>query len=329
MIADHADTRAQARDWLLRMSSGEAGEADYAALRAWLEASPEHARAFESVCRLWGELDLAREAVLRTERAATGEPAPPPEQRLPVQRWRWALAASVVLALLFAGAAQLFTDPTTTAPGEPAYYSTDRGEIRSIELADGSTVTLGAHSRVTVRYAPAQRRLALLRGEAFFDVASDPRRPFTVSAGGVSARALGTAFNVSLGEDAVRVAVAHGRVAIQREDPHSALELAAGQASGYRDDGSALALTSLAGTGAAPWREGRRDYFREPLRQLVADLNRYSDTPIYIASSQLGKQSITASFDHFGDVDAVLRDVEDALPARVVHTASGIHIRVR
>ena len=60
--------RQEARDWLLRMSSGLAGEADHAALRKWLEASPAHQRAFADLCQLWGELDLAREAMLDESR---------------------------------------------------------------------------------------------------------------------------------------------------------------------------------------------------------------------------------------------------------------------
>ncbi|OYW27819.1 MAG: hypothetical protein B7Z44_10755, partial [Caulobacter sp. 12-67-6] len=170
-----------AADWFVRLQ-GDAALEDWTAFQAWLEADPAHAAAYDAIEALWVELDDApanddlpcQEAPAR----AVADNVSPFQRRAerPSRRWVWAAGATAAAAaaLVLAVLPQL-TRPTFTD------YSTRRGEIREIALADGSRLTLGSATVVRVHLGRAQRDVTLVDGEARFDVAHLPTRPFVVS----------------------------------------------------------------------------------------------------------------------------------------------------
>jgi len=101
-------------------------------------------------------------------------------------------------------------------------YATAKGERRSVRLEDGSLIVLNAASKVRVRYSRGRRDIALLRGEALFDVAKDAARPFVVRSEGLDVRAVGTSFSVSrLRGRPLEVYVAAGFVDVAADAPRS------------------------------------------------------------------------------------------------------------
>src|SRR5262249_36488345 len=86
-------------------------------------------------------------------------------------------------------------------------YKTKVGEIRRVPLSDGSAVTVNSSTDLKVRMEKRSRQIELERGEAWFEVAKDAKRPFVVIAGRVKARAIGTAFSVRRREAGVEVMV--------------------------------------------------------------------------------------------------------------------------
>ena len=91
-------------------------------------------------------------------------------------------------------------------------YTTGVGEQKTIQLADNSVVQLNTNSRLEVDYSSDLRRLSLTQGEAHFDVAHNPQRPFEVLAGQGLVRAIGTAFTVHIRKIDVEVIVTEGTV---------------------------------------------------------------------------------------------------------------------
>ena len=90
------------------------------------------------------------------------------------------------------------------------------GQQRSVTLADESVVTLNTNSIIETRLAADVRSVYLRKGEVYFAVAHDQARPFYVHAGDALVRAVGTAFDVRVRDDArVEVIVAEGRVEVQ------------------------------------------------------------------------------------------------------------------
>jgi transmembrane sensor len=239
-------------------------DADWDAFTLWLEADPEHRRAYDEVALL--DDTIARHrlrlgAVLPPE---TGDAAEPRRQPRRIIGWAAVPAAAALVFVL------LPTLRQAAPPPQAAIYATGRGEVRDIALADGVHVALAPRSRL--RLAAADR--LVLDGAATFDVAHRPGRRLVVQAGGVSVQDIGTRFEIVSGPDAVRVGVSEGRIAASfagrppvQVDAGKALTIANGQTAEVRPMGEGQ---------FASWRQGRLVYDDAPLSLVAADLSRYS-----------------------------------------------------
>lgn len=293
--------RATAADWFTRLQEEGATESDFQQWQHWLKASPDHQRAFHDVERAWRLIADVKPvpwaSVSELERDRAGF--------MP----RWAVAAAVLLVVCTGVLAWRMLGPSRTGG-----YETVTAEQRSVLLADGSRVTLAAKSRVTPNLAERERRIVLNFGEAFFEVAPDPRRPFTVVARGLDIRALGTAFNVRAGESGVYVGVEEGRIAVSTSEGRQ-MVLGAGEqvtlSAGGRPQRREGAPAQI-----ATWRQGRLEYRREELSQIVEDLNRYTDRAIVLDDDSVGALRYTGTVlpDH---LDEWLAGIDGVLPVEV------------
>ncbi len=171
-------------------------------------------------------------------------------------------------------------------------YETETGQQREIAMSDGSHILLGARSSITTEWSEKRRTVVLQRGEALFQVARDNRRPFMVWAGSGCIQAIGTSFNVLRQADRVVVTVSEGAVVVapreratakSRAEPASSdnpstwlpASLKSGQVMSYQEDGTATAVAHADPRIATAWSSGRLQYLREPLRRVIADVNRY------------------------------------------------------
>jgi transmembrane sensor len=207
---------------------------------------------------------------------------------------------------------------------------TSAGETRDVSLDDGSTVTLGARSMISVRLGLHAREVTLDSGEAFFRVAKDPQRPFVVRVGQTTVAAIGTAFNIRRAAERVVVAVADG---IVRVDAPATLatapahaELGVGQQLSIdTTDGSSTMQVVDAGS-IAVWRDGLLQYRDEPLPSVIADVSRYYSHDIVIADRDVEKLRVTGTV-FADDVESWLLSLEAALPIRAIRTADGaVHL---
>jgi transmembrane sensor len=198
----------------------------------------------------------------------------------------------------------------------PARYSatvaTAVGEVRKLALPDGSTVVLNPDARLVVEFVAHERRIALGRGEAYFQVAKDPQRPFIVGVGSVAVRAVGTAFDVRRRADAVEVLVTEGKVRVDAaSDGHSLLAntgvdrpvLLAGQRvvvplaeSGMPGPAVPVAVTPSQISEALAWRERRLDFKATPLAEIVAEFNRYNEHKLVIVDPALADRRFGGTF---------------------------------
>jgi transmembrane sensor len=240
-------------------------------------------------------------------------------------------AAAVVAAITFTPVLQWLSFDST----EPVHViSTTSGEVKHIVLRDGSRVTLGAKTELSVNYGRCQRTIPLNSGEALFTVAHDPRCPFIVIAGGGAITALGTEFSVRRTLDRVTVQVAEGIVNVQPRDtlvsvpwprdpdiPHVAwsdAKLTQGQEVTYAGSQKRSAVASEDPNVATAWLDGRRVYRHEPLAYLVADISRYFDEPIEV-DHDVGELQFTGLV-YESQVKKFLSDLEIIFPVTVAHT---------
>lgn len=110
----------------------------------------------------------------------------------------YAIAASII-ACLFLGTTLWFYQKATTVPATATVYVVTNGrqQIETIHLSDGSSVVLGAGSKLTYpKEFTGKKRLVELQGQAFFEVAKNPQKPFIVKTSQMEVTAIGTAFEV-------------------------------------------------------------------------------------------------------------------------------------
>ena len=206
--ADQARIDAEAADWLVRHDDGALAQQERAAFDAWAASDPRRSRTFAAMSRTW------REAANLKHLAHLAEAAPPRRASrafrsvtpsLPSLR-ALALATAAVAVLAFIGSFMMeFLEG----------HATGVGQTRVLTLSDGSTVVLGARSRVVVRFTQRERLVRLTAGEALFEVRHNAARPFVVDAGDTVIRDVGTRFDVNRAGASVRVAVLEGEVEVR------------------------------------------------------------------------------------------------------------------
>jgi transmembrane sensor len=243
-----------------------------------------------------------------------------------------AVAATIVIAAGLGVRGERAREASRIAAGavDSSRFSTRPGQRATVTLTDGSTVTLGAESRLSVapRFGEG-RRVVVLEGDAFFDGARDTSAPFVVVANGAETRVLGTAFAVRGGRGApeVSVAVVRGRVGIGSGDQSRVLGVgdvgrtaADGTTRVRHDPLEVAALTS--------WKDGWLTLVDAPVDEAAAAIGRWYDLDVQVPDARLRARRISASF-HDEPAAAVLRSVGEVLDARVERTGNIVTIHSR
>lgn len=308
---------AAAAEWFARRDRGLSGS-EQAAYLAWLDESPRHGETIARLEQVWRTLNpVFAEAVARGGRADPDMLAPAKRRLVPI--WLPLLAAAAVAAFVF-------FRPHDAAPVSAVTPVAAQAIVHAaperLVLADGSTVDLRDSAKVEVQFTSTERRIRLIRGEAFFTVAKNPARPLIVSADHVTVRAVGTAFSVSLGASEVSVLVTEGRVGVNElassTDGNSAAAfepapLAAGQKgvislAAEPADSMAFSLKTSQLTPeqierALLWQGVRLEFADLPLSAIAAAFNRFNRTQLVIGDEPTAAIRMGGSFraDHVAD----------------------------
>lgn len=233
------------------------------------------------------------------------------------------IAAGILVAL---GAALAVFSPWPGDRALPTYF-TRVGEQQTIQLDDGSVITLNTGGHLVVDYRGPERRVLLERGEAYFEVADDPERFFAVDLGTHAVTVLGTAFNVRRDTEGYQVAVTEGEVALHEATADPFRSPGASWGSGARIKAGWVAELDTAGkqlTAFQPesmepyvgWRKGILSFAREPLYQVIQELNRYSRRKILIEDPSIQELSVFLTIS-IHDIDTGLRGLQQVLPIKV------------
>lgn len=291
--------RKEAAQWFARLNTKQVSAATLEAFRQWRKA-PGRRDAYAEIEAAWAQTAQAegQPQVQAALRSALEKTNPQPWAVTPRRRglaWGGLVAALGLIVVVG------IWRPAGPWPGfGHETYATAVGEQRSLRLADGSRVWLDTDTRLSIHLAASRRDVTLHRGQAMFDVARDPARPFTVRAGETSVRALGTRFDVRRSGDQVRVTLVEGKVQVAQ--PRSeALTLSPGQQVLAADTLGRPTQVDL--TSATSWTEGRIVFEAAPLHQAVAEVNRYSPRKIILDAPRAANDKVTGAFDS-GDLDA-------------------------
>ena len=321
---DDEDIDRIAAGWVARLDRGALTSEDDGALTAWLAADTRHSGAFARASAIFAYSERARALGAGFDPAGFRAVSTGAAPRRALTR-RWLLAGGAAAAAV-AGAGGLSYTYLLAAE-----YRTRRGEIRVIPLADGSVMTLNTASTVAVRLTPLRRGVRLLEGEALFDVAKDPERPFVATAGNVDVRAVGTSFAVrSIGTAPMEVLVREGTVDMLRQSstPVSPLRVpaftraVAVDAAGVSAQAIEVGIHPDALARQLSWREGMIAFEGISLGQVAEEFRRYSDARIVIDDPGVAALAVTGRFSAY-DPQGFARAVAASLGLQVGVTASG------
>ena len=330
----------QAAAWHARMAADDVTPQDWEDLRAWLEQHPAHRDTFESLERMSGALrSLGDEPMLQALHdsapniaAMSGDaeivPFRPGKARRTwaLQPRQMAIAASVLVALIVPLLYFMGDEQTTEATD----YETVVAERKSIDLEDGTSLTLNADSKVTVTVSEDERNVSLWRGDVFLDVAAETDRAFTVSVGDHRVIVVGTAFDIRYRDDPARVTVYEGQVrvvlAVEEQGPDSEVALSAGQQLILTAGAVPTKLGEDELEKSADWRNGWLHFEDSTLAEVVRELKPYLDKPIVLTSRRVGELAVGGSFN-VDDVDSMLTALETLLPIIVIRESDRVLIR--
>lgn len=323
--------REEAARWLIDLQSPDCR--DFDGLNAWLDRSPEHRRVWEETRLMWQALGAAplhykRISAPRSPTADKASPSSPHARKKAIKGFaRRMLVGGITSALLCFAA--LLVVPRLAIEWQ-ADYLTTTAETRSIALEDGSTVQLGASSAIRTDFSGGYRRVTLLEGEAFFDVAHDEARPFIVDASEVRIEVLGTAFDVRLGEGQTDIGLARGsiRASVHSGKTTATQTLSAGNLLIVDRQTGKMSVDQVSADDIGVWRAGRLLVANSTIGEVVAEIQRYHPAWILMPDRGLAASRVTGVYD-LSEPDKALRALVSAHGGKVRDISSAIRMITR
>ena len=276
----------EALAWVARLRSDRVTLQDKQAFALWLGASPGHRQSMDQALALWDDLGVVRKFAIehgQLQRAANGK--------------RWLAAAASIAACLVIAVA--LWAPFTGKPDD-IQLQTAKGERLEVDLPDGSIAELNTDTSLVVSYSDEQRHVALVRGEAWFKVQTEPGRPFHVDSGDARVTALGTAFNVYRHSGRTGITVTEGVVRVTElgetgTRAPSVEILSESQHLLTGRDGWSVSTPDMAQSQA--WRDGQLIAREMPLPELLAQLMRYESAKIVVTDPAIATLTVSGVFD--------------------------------
>ena len=315
----------EAAIWVMRLVEDSVSDKDQRDFSEWIAQSPQHRSAFEELWVFWtglecleqfndyAESDVALEAMHSEQKED--------RRRIPGPFVKWSLVASLAAVVGFV------TLQVLTGQGHQfeATYQTAVGEQEVIELPDGSSIVLNTNSQVEISYDRAYRHITLVKGEAYFDVAANPKKRFSVVTERGKVTATGTAFSVRLNKQELGVVVTEGSVFVEPASlsgnslrtpqqgqsrqglvrTQRSIEVLAGQSAIVKQGvGVASVEDERALERVRDWQDGELSFRGETLEQVVGEIGRYTNVRIEFGDDELRKQRIVAYYK-IGDIDRI------------------------
>lgn len=282
----------QAEHWVVRLASGAITPKEMATFEVWLAASPDHRTAFDRERSLWHSLESQEAAFASAPPAPQRLRSPRPSagrawvRRHPVRTALGTIAASLVLMMAAPDAMiRLHADAIA-----------DVGKTRTLALPDGSTAMLDSGAAVAVKFDKGERRIELLRGQAWFDVKHGDARPFRVAALDGVTEDIGTAFEVSQRDDIVHVGVTAGVVRVSSPEGGGGKIVRQLGRVRYARGGAVEDIEAGTATDIAAWRRGIIVIQNRPVGDAIAEVARYRPGMTFNMTDTSGTAPVSGVF---------------------------------
>jgi len=323
---------------LFRSVQGQTTLEEEEMISAWRRSSPENEAAWQ---QLAGLLSLTTKSysppdagdppdgptlIRRTEARPLLGPVIAPESAERTSRWkrRWMVVAGLAAALLLSvGTYRLTRQPGSTLSFGADEFVTGHADVATVHLRDGSVVRLAPRSKLRLT-GTGMERVMSLEGRGYFAVAKQPGKPFTVRTRSGDAVALGTRFEIDVGDRDLRLMVEEGRVALAAAGRQ--VEVRAGQMSTVVDGALARVSDVSDPKSLLNWMGNFLVFQATPLGLVAAELERHYGARVTLTGAGVRDQEVTATFND-KTLDEVVRIVCTVVGARCdVH---GVDVRIQ
>ena len=244
------------------------------------------------------------------------------------RRFRFLRVAAAVALLL---SAAWLVNSYFNAPNAPTLaqeFITPLGQTQSIELADGSTILLNADSKLFVKEGfNGEDRQVELQGQAYFQIAKNPNKPFIIQTGEVRTQVLGTAFSLKAYPDdpSVHIAVSEGKVKFFENESNS-IELTAEKAATFDRDDKAITATEFDAESSFSWKENRLSFSKTPFKEVVRTLERKYGVKIVDKTGDNFKELLSTSYESTTPLADILHELNLVYSLKITRKGEEIHI---
>jgi transmembrane sensor len=276
-------------------------------LNNWFEASANNRVEYEVYSKLWSDsLDSKSTMEVNVEGAfkrfknlpeVKSQMLPAKEKGthgLKVALSKWSIAAGLFVVVFLAY--YLINLVGNNQNHFLKYSSTDA----PLNLKDGSVVNLNLGAEISYPESfKAKVRKIKLTGEAFFDIAKDPQKPFIIETAGGEIKVLGTSFNIRdlSAEKTMEVFVLSGTVQFTYQEGAMAKTLNAGDKMVFNKSNHEISISRPSGQNDISWHSRKLEFIDVPLSKVVVDLARYFHAEITLSSPCLGLLRYTSPLD--------------------------------
>jgi|GEM_PF-130362 len=354
------DIERQAASWLGKLVSNPLSKEEITAFQTWCKINPCHYQTLLELADIWDELDsLSELAALmpidqafdeKSSIAVNGHAYANAIVNFLNSLWAPTVAILIITSVLFLRLDSIQPPSSLNSPT----LLTRVGEKRSVVLSDGSMVTLNTNTNLEMHFSTNERRLRLLRGEAHFEVAKDPQRPFIVDVDGTQVRALGTAFNIQKSLGLTEVIVTEGIIELDRTKPaifSDDTNISASTTVSLSEEnnqtknsegrtkarkikaGHLVTLTKNAETVGKieetqlekqlAWQDGRLLFSGETMIQVIREINRYSNRH-FVFKDEATKNVRVGGYFHTGNIDEMLDVLQEGFDINVSKSHTGV-----
>jgi transmembrane sensor len=227
------------------------------------------------------------------------------------------IAASIALVLAIGIPALYFGVIRDNSDGPIRQHLAEEG-VTTVDLPDGSRVYLNKGAEVNFSLAFKNQRAVELKGEAFFEVMSDPQNPFTVRSAGMTVTVLGTSFNVKQldkpSDIEVYVKTGKVRVALEKSDQYIQLKP---EEFGFVEN-SKLTSSAQNDPNYISWKTKDFKFVNSALNDVLQELEESYHVDIHTEDLDLSERRITTSYSG-QSIDAILETIGTAFEMSVSH----------
>ncbi len=302
-------TLATAAMWVRRIDDPQFSERDLAAFEHWIGLDVQNRDAFEQAQAVWVETQLPDSSIDQIlALAPTGKPR---SWFLPKGRW---LVSGLAGGMASLALAYLFMQTTLPAPqpgpdtGSFQTVGTETGMTRTLRLADGSELQLNTQTELSYDMEGDTRRIRLVQGEVFFQVAKDPQHPFEIRTRDHLIRVLGTAFNVRNYDGDYELYVTEGTVRLSGRGLSGPIDLTRGR-SAMIDKAGHVSIDRLDENRSLAWRSGMIVFEDETLSRILHEIDRYFPEDLSPLAAGADDSQRYSAVLHIDDLNQVLEQL--------------------